>query len=45
MTIFTLFREDFDPSIAPDIRAFDARGEPLLRHVRCQAPDVSVSAV
>jgi RimJ/RimL family protein N-acetyltransferase len=28
--IFTLFREDFDPGIAPGIRAFDARGEPLL---------------
>lgn len=30
VTIFTLFREDFDPSIAPDIRAFDARGERLI---------------
>jgi RimJ/RimL family protein N-acetyltransferase len=30
VTIFTMFREDFDPAIAPGIRAFDARGEPLL---------------
>jgi RimJ/RimL family protein N-acetyltransferase len=30
VTIFTMFREDFDPSIAPAIRAFDARGERLL---------------
>ena len=30
VTIFTMFREDFDPSIAPGIRAFDARGERLL---------------
>ncbi len=30
VTIFTLFREDFDPSLAPDIRAFDARGERVL---------------
>ena len=30
VTIFTLFREDFDPSLAPGIRAFDARGERLL---------------
>ncbi len=30
VTIFTLFREDFDPAIAPGIRAFDARGERLL---------------
>jgi RimJ/RimL family protein N-acetyltransferase len=29
VTIFTLFREDFDPAIAPAIRAFDARGEQL----------------
>jgi RimJ/RimL family protein N-acetyltransferase len=28
--IFTLFREDFDPSIAPGIRAYDARGERIL---------------
>jgi RimJ/RimL family protein N-acetyltransferase len=30
VTIFTMFREDFDPALAPDIRAFDARGEQLL---------------
>ena len=30
VTIFTLFREDFDPAIAPGIRAFDARGEQLI---------------
>ncbi|HEY3578200.1 MAG TPA: GNAT family protein [Gaiellaceae bacterium] len=30
VTIFTMFREDFDPSIAPGIRAFDARGEQIL---------------
>jgi RimJ/RimL family protein N-acetyltransferase len=30
VTIFTMFREDFDPAIAPNIRAFDARGEPAL---------------
>jgi RimJ/RimL family protein N-acetyltransferase len=30
VTIFTLFREDYDPSIAPGIRAFDARGERVL---------------
>jgi RimJ/RimL family protein N-acetyltransferase len=30
VTIFTMFREDFDPAIAPDLRAFDARGERLL---------------
>jgi RimJ/RimL family protein N-acetyltransferase len=30
VTIFTLFREDFDPAIAAGIRAFDARGEQLL---------------
>ena len=24
VTIFTMFREDFDPAIAPDLRAFDA---------------------
>jgi RimJ/RimL family protein N-acetyltransferase len=30
VTIFTLFSEDFDPAIAPGIRAFDARGERLL---------------
>jgi RimJ/RimL family protein N-acetyltransferase len=30
VTIFTLFREAFDPAIAPGIRAFDARGEQLI---------------
>ena len=30
VTIFTMFREDFDATIAPGIRAFDARGEQLL---------------
>jgi RimJ/RimL family protein N-acetyltransferase len=30
VTIFTMFREDFDPSIAPGIRAFEARGKRLL---------------
>jgi RimJ/RimL family protein N-acetyltransferase len=30
VTIFTLFRDDFDPAIAPDIRAFDARGERVV---------------
>ncbi len=30
VTIFTMFREDFDPAIAPAIRAFDARGERVL---------------
>jgi RimJ/RimL family protein N-acetyltransferase len=30
VTIFTLFREDFGPSLAPGIRAFDARGERVL---------------
>jgi len=30
VTIFTMFREDFDPSIAPGIRALDARGKHLL---------------
>ena len=32
VAIFTMFREDYDPSIAPGIRAYDARGEqiPLL---------------
>jgi RimJ/RimL family protein N-acetyltransferase len=30
VTIFTLFREDFDSSIPPGIRAFDARGERLI---------------
>ena len=30
VTIFTMFREDFDPAIAPDLRALDARGERVL---------------
>ena len=30
VTIFTMFREDLDPSIAPNIRAYDARGERVL---------------
>jgi len=30
VTIFTMFREDFDSAMAPDIRAFDGRGERLL---------------
>jgi RimJ/RimL family protein N-acetyltransferase len=30
VTIFTLFREDLDPTLAPGIRAFDARGEQVL---------------
>lgn len=30
VTIFTMFSEDFDPSLAPEIRAFDARGERLI---------------
>jgi RimJ/RimL family protein N-acetyltransferase len=30
VTIFTMFREDFDPAIAPGIRAFDARGGRVL---------------
>ena len=30
VTIFTMFREDFDPAIAPALRAFDARGERVL---------------
>jgi RimJ/RimL family protein N-acetyltransferase len=30
LTIWTMFREDFEPSIAPAIRAFDARGEQVL---------------
>jgi RimJ/RimL family protein N-acetyltransferase len=30
VTIFTMFREDFDPAMAPGIRAFDARGERIL---------------
>jgi RimJ/RimL family protein N-acetyltransferase len=30
VTIFTMFREDFDPGIASALRAFDARGSQLL---------------
>jgi len=30
VTIFTLFREDFDPALAPGIHAFDVRGEQLI---------------
>ena len=30
VTIFTLFREDLDPAIAPNLRAFDALGRQLL---------------
>jgi RimJ/RimL family protein N-acetyltransferase len=30
VTIFTMFREDFDPSIAPTLRAFDARGRGVI---------------
>jgi RimJ/RimL family protein N-acetyltransferase len=30
VTIFTMFREDFDPSIAPALRAFDAVGRQLI---------------
>jgi RimJ/RimL family protein N-acetyltransferase len=30
VTIFTMFREDFDPALAPGARAFDARGERVL---------------
>ena len=30
VAIFTMFREDFDPALAPAIRAFDARGERLI---------------
>ena len=30
LTIFTMFREDFDPAIAPDLRAFDALGRQLI---------------
>ena len=30
VTIFTLFREDLDPAVAPALRAFDARGEQVL---------------
>jgi RimJ/RimL family protein N-acetyltransferase len=30
VTIFTMFREDFDPAIAPNLRAFDASGGQLI---------------
>jgi RimJ/RimL family protein N-acetyltransferase len=30
VTIFTMFREDFDPAIAPGLRAFDALGRQLI---------------
>jgi RimJ/RimL family protein N-acetyltransferase len=30
LTIFTMFREDFDPAIAPELRAFDAAGRQLI---------------
>jgi RimJ/RimL family protein N-acetyltransferase len=30
VTIFTLFREELDPAIAPNVRAYDARGEQIL---------------
>ena len=30
VTIFTMFREDFDPAIAPALRAFDARGRQVI---------------
>ena len=30
VTIWTMFREDFDPSLAPTLRAFDALGRQLL---------------
>jgi RimJ/RimL family protein N-acetyltransferase len=30
VTVFTMFREDFDPAIAPDLRAFDAVGRQLI---------------
>jgi RimJ/RimL family protein N-acetyltransferase len=30
VTIHTLFREDYDPAIAPPLRAYDARGRQLL---------------
>jgi RimJ/RimL family protein N-acetyltransferase len=30
VTIFTMFREDFDPAIAPALRAFDALGRQVL---------------
>lgn len=30
VTIWTMFREDFDPAIAPNLRAFDAGGRQLI---------------
>jgi len=30
VTIFTMFREDLDPALAPDIRVYDARGGQLI---------------
>jgi len=30
VTLFAMFREDFDPAIAPDLRAFDAVGRQLI---------------
>ena len=30
VTIFTMFREDFDPAISPALRAFDALGRQLI---------------
>jgi len=30
VTLFTMFREDFDPAIAPGLRAFDAVGRQLI---------------
>jgi len=30
VTLFAMFREDFDPAIAPDLRAFDAAGRQLI---------------
>jgi RimJ/RimL family protein N-acetyltransferase len=30
LTIFTMFREDFDPAIAPSLRAFDALGRQII---------------
>jgi RimJ/RimL family protein N-acetyltransferase len=30
VTMFTMFREDFDPAIAPNLRAFDASGRQLI---------------
>jgi hypothetical protein len=30
VTIFTLFREGLERAVAPNVRAFDARGEQIL---------------